>query len=346
MLVLLSRALSPPPPTPWLGRSGLLTSCAGAGPSSLSPPLLAEAQAFFAARGLSLRCDYVAPAGTRTMSRIAVRAASDNGQRAGSGALIGMFKPGTHDVVPCSDDERCHIAHHPAINEAIATVLREIEAFGELEAYDEVARRGTLRYLQLSVERPSRRVQVVLVANAHRLEDAPSLGRFASRLWAGRHGVPRLHSVWANLNPTLTNNILSYGDGAWQLLHCDAAEAATQAAEEAEEAATGPAEAAATAIHLPGSVQERYPSGAAFVLPPFVFRQANLDGFDGIVAQLRAAVPAGARVVEWYAGVGSLGLSVAPEAEWVRAAHGSPLTRPLLARHWLPMIAIDSNACH
>ena len=42
---------------------------------------------------------------------------------------------------------------------------------------------------------------------------------------------------------------------------------------------------------LEGSLLERYPSGAAFVLPPYVFRQANLDGFDGIVAQVHALQP-------------------------------------------------------
>ena len=64
-----------------------------------------------------------------------------------------------------------------------------------------------------------------------------------------------------------------------------------------------------------GSLVERFPSGAAFVLPPFVFRQANLDAFDAIVAQVVAAVPLGARVVEWYAGVGVLGASAGVEPE-------------------------------
>ena len=60
------------------------------------------------------------------------------------------------------------------------------------------------------------------------------------------------------------------------------------------------------------------------MLPPFVFRQANLDGFDKIVAELRAAVPSGARVVEWYAGVGVLGLSLAADAAFVRCSDVNP----------------------
>ena len=35
-------------------------------------------------------------------------------------------------------------------------------------------------------------------------------------------------------------------------------------------------------------------------------------------------MPAGARVVEWYAGVGALGLSVAPAASWVRCSDVNP----------------------
>jgi hypothetical protein len=63
--------------------------------SSSLPPVLSEAQGFFASRGLQLRCEYVASAGSRTTSRIAVRSGPKGG------ALIGMFRPGTHEVVPC-----------------------------------------------------------------------------------------------------------------------------------------------------------------------------------------------------------------------------------------------------
>ena len=34
-----------------------------------------------------------------------------------------------------------------------------------------------------------------------------------------------------------------------------------------------------------------FASGASFVLPPFVFRQAHLEAFDQIIADVRAAVP-------------------------------------------------------
>ena len=277
------------------------------------PPLLCEARSFFAEHDVRLRCVDSAPPGSRTTSRVAVRVGQD-----GRGAVIGMFKPGTHDVIPCAADERCHVPHHPALNEAIAAVSSTFEALGELSAYDETTGSGTLRYLQLSVERSTRRVQCVLVANVRKLEEDAALVRFAAHLWAA-HGdtgtvtataavprsVLRLHSIWANMNPTATNNILSYTPHAWQLLH------------------QAPAPGGGDSF-LDGALLERYTSGSAFVLPPFVFRQANLDGFDAIVAELRAALPARARVVEWYAGVGSLGLSIAPACDWVRCSDVNP----------------------
>ena len=182
--------------------------------------------------------------------------------------------------------------HHPAINEVIAAVSSELACLGELSAYDEATHSGTLRYLQLSVERSTRLVQLVLVANARRLDEDAALGKLAARLWS-RHGEaasPRsLHSIWVNLNHASTNNILSYEAGSWQLLHHAAGtgEAAVAAAEVEDE------EERAVVQLPPGCLIERYASVAHdFVLPPFVFRQANLEGFDGVVRALCAAQPA------------------------------------------------------
>lgn len=278
------------------------------------PPLLFEAQEYFAQRGVELGHTSAALAGSRTTSRLAVRA------DASGAAVVGMFKPNSHDVMPCHLDERCHQPHHPAINAAVATLDRELVAFGELSAYDEAAARGTLRYIQLSVERSSGRVQLTLVANAETLDADPALRAFAARLWAAHRGGDdgvALHSIWVNLNPTRVNNILSYADGAWQLLHSadDSADSDDGAAGELDQA---------TSAAAAGCLVEAFPSGASFVLPPYVFRQANLDAFDAIVATTRAAVPQGARLVEWYAGVGVLGLSLAADAEWVRCSDVNP----------------------
>jgi hypothetical protein len=237
------------------------------------PPILAEAEAFFAERDVRLRSVQAGTPGSRTHSKIAVRAAGADG----CGVTVGMFRPGTHDAVPCALDESCHLPHHPAINQCIAAVTAALER-EELSAYDETRRQGTLRYLQCSVERSSRRVQLTLVANAPSLEADPALVRFASALWS-RHGggsagaeagaeaeaeaeadveALQLHSIWVNLNPSKVNNILAYAPGAWQLLHAD------------EGGGGGGAP-----LLGGGALLESFPSGAAFVLSPWVFRQAS-----------------------------------------------------------------------
>ena len=236
------------------------------------PPILAEAEAFFAERDVRLRSVQAGTPGSRTHSKIAVRAAGADGR----GVTVGMFRPGTHDAVPCSLDESCHLPHDPAINQCIAAVTAALER-EELSAYDETRRQGTLRYLQCSVERSSRRVQLTLVANAPSLDADPALVRFASALWS-RHGgagagaavaaaaegdpeALQLHSIWVNLNPSKVNNILEYAPGAWQLLHAD-------------EAGGGGGGGGAPLLGG-GALLESFPSGAAFVLSPWVFRQAS-----------------------------------------------------------------------
>lgn len=279
------------------------------------PPLLWEASEYFRERNVQLHKVSTATRGSRSLSRVPVRANED-----GDGAVIGLFKEGTHTVVPWRFDERCHVPHHPSINKAISVVEKELGAFRKLSAYDEDSGEGTLRYLQIALERSTRRVQLTLVGNVGTIDDDPALTAFAERLWARYGGASTeqslsLHSIWVNLNPTALNNILSYEEGAWLLLHAD---------EDEEKAGDGTGDSTAHTAAFQGNLVETLPSGATVVLPPYVFRQANLEGFDGIVAQLRDAVPHGSRVVEWYSGVGLLGLSVAPDAEWVRCSDINP----------------------
>ena len=251
--------------------------CCSAVCTLADPPILAEAEAFFAERDVRLRSVQAGTPGSRTHSKIAVRAAGADGR----GVTVGMFRPGTHDAVPCALDESCHLPHHPAINQCIAAVTAALER-EELSAYDETRRQGTLRYLQCSVERSSRRVQLTLVANAPSLEADPALMRFASALWS-RHGggsagasaeaeaeddmeALQLHSIWVNLNPSKVNNILAYTPGAWQLLHAD----------EGGGGGGGGGDGGGGAPLLGGgALLESFPSGAAFVLSPWVFRQVS-----------------------------------------------------------------------
>jgi len=73
----------------------------------------------------------------------------------------------------------------------------------------------------------------------------------------------------------------------------------------------------------PASVVESF-GGAAVHYPPGAFGQSNLDVAERIVEVLRDQVPERARVVEFYAGVGAIGLSLLPRVEQIHLNEVSP----------------------
>jgi tRNA/tmRNA/rRNA uracil-C5-methylase (TrmA/RlmC/RlmD family) len=70
-------------------------------------------------------------------------------------------------------------------------------------------------------------------------------------------------------------------------------------------------------------VIERF-GGAAVHYPPGAFGQSNLDIAERIVEHVRAQVPENARVAEFYAGVGAIGLSLLPRVREIRMNEVSP----------------------
>jgi 23S rRNA (uracil1939-C5)-methyltransferase len=168
--------------------------------------------------------------------------------------------------------------HHPLINR-VAAVVRRALVDTEVTTYSESNHRGMARYLQVVVERSSQRAQVVLVANSPRVEPlAGCLELIRERLG------DELHSLWFNRQSEPTNAILGPHFEHW----------------------CGPA-----------SVVEHF-GGAAVHYPPGAFGQNNLDIAERIVDQLRAWVPSGARVMEFYAGVGAIGLSLLERVQRIR----------------------------
>jgi len=171
-----------------------------------------------------------------------------------------------------------HIPHcsvqHPLINR-VATVVRRALVDARVTSYSDKAHAGVARYLQVVVERSSQTAQVVIVANSASVD--PLAACFA--LIRERLG-PELHSLWFNAHCERSNTILGPGFENW----------------------CGPA-----------SVVERF-GGAAVHYPPGAFGQNNLDIAQRIIEHLRAQTPQGARVAEFYAGVGAIGLSMLPKA--------------------------------
>jgi tRNA/tmRNA/rRNA uracil-C5-methylase (TrmA/RlmC/RlmD family) len=170
-----------------------------------------------------------------------------------------------------------HVVHipncrvqHPLINE-VAGIVRGALAATQVTCYSDRAHLGLARYLQVVIERRSGAAQVVLVVNTTSVEPlVQCLELIRVRLGS------RLHSLWLNFN-TQPNNVIL---GSQFHHYCG-----------------------------PATVVEEF-GGAAVHYPPGAFGQSNLEIAGKIVGHIRERIPPGARVTEFYAGVGAIGLSV------------------------------------
>lgn len=168
---------------------------------------------------------------------------------------------------------------HPLINR-VAGVVRRALVEARVTSYSDGAHLGIARYLQVVVERSSQTAQVVLVANS--AVAAP----LAACLDLIRENLgSELHSLWFNANLERSNSILGPNFQNW----CG-----------------------------PDSVVEHFGGAAAIHYPPGAFGQSNLDIAENIIEHVRAQIPRGARVTEFYAGVGAIGLSVLSRAAEIR----------------------------
>jgi tRNA/tmRNA/rRNA uracil-C5-methylase (TrmA/RlmC/RlmD family) len=181
-----------------------------------------------------------------------------------------------------------HIPHcsvqHPLINR-VAAVVRRALVDARVTSYSDKAHLGLARYLQVVVERSSQSAQVVMVANG----DTPTPLAACFDLIRERLGS-ELHSLWFNANSERSNTIFGPEFQNW---------------------------------YGPASVVERF-GGAAVHYPPGAFGQNNLDIAQGVIEHVRAEIPEGARVAEFYAGVGAIGLSVLAKVSEIRMNEVSP----------------------
>lgn len=168
-------------------------------PDPYSPPIWQEAHDFFVSNGVEPDLVVDGFSKTRMKAKLAIR----------KGPSIGLFKKGTHEVLPIPD---C-LVHHPSINRA-AEILREEILRQGVEPYDDASGRGVLRYAQFFVEAKTGRVQLTLVAT----REIDSFCRSILRhdLW---------HSIWQNIHPKPTNAVFGpvwncfYGEPfVWQPL--------------------------------------------------------------------------------------------------------------------------------
>jgi len=174
--------------------------------------------------------------------------------------------------------------HHPLVNRVAAALRGAIRSTGT-PPYAERPHAGELRALQVVVERSSESAQIVLVANTH---DAASLLPLADAL--RKELGSALHSLFWNGNPVRTNVILG---PLWERLDG------------------------------PDAVRERI-GGAEIFFTPGAFGQANLDLADRIVERIHGWIPAGARVVELYAGCGPIGLGLLERSRSLAFVESAP----------------------
>ncbi len=161
--------------------------------------------------------------------------------------------------------------HHPAINEVVALAKRAIRETGTAP-YAEAPHKGALRGIQVAIERATGRAQLVLVANA---ENPTALKPLVE--WLESQAGSLLHSLWWNGNPTRHNVFLG---PTWERL-------------------------------AGADVVEETIAGASVFYPPGAFGQSNLTLSEALIRELATHVPDDARVAEFYAGTGAIGLGLA-----------------------------------
>lgn len=162
----------------------------------------AEAERFFQEHGVATSHTRLADHGWRTRARLAVR--EQNGV-----PRIGLFRPGTHEVVECPD---CPV-HDDRINAAVARLKQIVRERG-VEGFTEGGG-GLLRYVQLDVnsdppasegEAAKGAVRVALVWNLDPEAELPAAAQGVIEDLCAREAGFGLHSVWSNFQADPGNN--------------------------------------------------------------------------------------------------------------------------------------------
>lgn len=199
--------------------------------------------------------------------------------------LIGLFKRYSHEVLPIPE---C-LVHHPHLNQAFEFVRRWIIKNGIIP-YDEAKGTGELRYLQAVLQRNSQKVQMSFIFNSAHAK-SPQSDRWGGMIrQLNEENQTFWHSLWMNFNDRQINTIFG---PKW--------------------------------VHVCGEEQlwEEF-NGVNVCYGPASFGQANLPLFERLLIRIRELIPSQARVTEFYAGVGVIGLFIASHCAWVRCGEINP----------------------
>jgi 23S rRNA (uracil1939-C5)-methyltransferase len=198
---------------------------------------------------------------------------------------IGLFKEGTHEIV---DIPFCKV-HHPSINKAIEQVKVFIQEEGVVP-YREESGKGDLRYIQAVVERKTGRIQLSLVINFADSHEAHQKEWFLNlkKLWQKDESF--WHSIWLNYNTVKTNVIFG---SKWELFRGEAL------------------------------LWETF-GQTKVCFQPMSFAQANLEAFEKMLLDIEKIVPENATVVDYYSGVGVIGLTLVKKAQKISCCEINP----------------------
>jgi 23S rRNA (uracil1939-C5)-methyltransferase len=259
-------------------------------------PIVQKAISFFNGNHQDFPVVVGPTAGWRTVAKLAVRGLD--------GCLrIGLFVPGSHALM---EIPQCQ-AHHPSINSAVQVLQKKCRSL-HIKAFDESTGRGNLRHVAINVERSTGKQQMTLVwkdddnddkdneeHTKQQQEQKQQLDDLCDALIrVSNNNDPRLnlHSLWVHTNNAWKHaNSIFDREGGWDRRH-------------------GPANLVET-LDLPQPAPV-----VKLQFPPQVFRQANLDAFQNIVAKIRSWLhdhhhhhtPCIQNCVELYGGVGTIGL--------------------------------------
>jgi 23S rRNA (uracil1939-C5)-methyltransferase len=177
------------------------------------------------------------------------------------------------------------LVHHPKINVAIEFIKKWMVDL-QIIPYDELTGKGELRYIQLVVERGTGKVQVSFVINIK--ENNKS---WIHHLECLEKSHPELwHSLWLNFNDKSTNTI--FGNNWFK-------------------------------VYGEELIWENFNPIEICYLPA-TFGQANLDLFEKMLQRINEWIPSHARVTEYFAGVGAIGLYLADKCLEIVCEEANP----------------------
>ncbi len=175
--------------------------------------------------------------------------------------------------------------HTHAINPILKDILKEISASG-ITVYSETSFRGVLRYIQLVEERNTKKVSLTFVVN----EEFETIQSHPFFSFLKKAIASNLHSIWVNIKKTQDNVIFGK---EWHLL-------------------TGHRHVCQEIL------------GKPFYFHPASFCQVHLKQYENVLMKIREWVQPKVKVLELYAGIGTIGKSIADLVDSVDCYENNP----------------------